>query len=806
MTSQDALLIQGTYNTLYNAITQPDRKFVVTHYFLDEWVPLLGPSLAWLVVALRQRCFWNKRHDWCIVDKATLARDTAMQERTIERCLKKPFSDWFIIDVTHRYRYRTDLGKKVRDKNRYHMLLDEPLSPRHQIGLTRLLRQMIPANMEPLDAALVTLQTLLSLPHLTDKISYTGKIDKHLPRRTILELVEEVLGVDLLDHAADERLTLIDHSCAQLYNKIVQPNKIYVGWQYFRLNWLEHLGHSLAWMIIYLRRRCYWDEKSGELRDSCRLFKKDLAAAIGQTPRNLANLMDNDYISLFFTCPTPDDPDYPLEAGDNASRKGPTFYHVRMVDEPLTPADQAYMAAELRRRLQGEFFGADLENGQLNLFPIIDQASNRQNFAYGHVEENLPVRQTKKSRVGNDQSEEKSASEAKKSRSGDGEKEDLSGRWRQKSRLDETKTENLSLRRQQKEQIFPNEEEDLSGRWQKQDRPDPDNVKAEKLSDRSEAVDQEQNTQIEIMSDRWGKESQADDQARERMSVSQSKKSRLDVQEKEKMSQHVIDITRKNVVTLKDSLILSESKKQPQQQKPAAAALKEILDKLEIQEPVRSRLLTDPEITDIKVRAWALYAETQSGLLKPKSYVIKRLLAHDVPPEDFIDFARLDEVTWTLFEDIAQALYLGQGMDVEFPPDLMEIFIKWADIYNDMDPTETRYHLTHTLAKMAEPKDVTVETASQLDQEVDWGRQVWRLTLDQLRLKLTKSVFDTWLRQTYVLTYRQDRLVIGVQNDYAKDWLENRLIEIIERALTNVVGEPIAVEFAVQNQPQRHID
>ncbi|HXV97753.1 MAG TPA: hypothetical protein VEC93_04955, partial [Anaerolineae bacterium] len=318
-------------------------------------MPLLGPSLAWLVVALRQRCFWNKRHDWCIVDKATLARDAAMQERTIERCMQKPFSDWFIIDVSHRYRYRTDLGKKVRDKNRYHMLLDEPLSPRHQIGLTHLLRQTIPANMEPLDAALVTLQTLLSLPHLTDKISYKGKIDKNLPRRSVLELVEEVLGVDLADHATDERLTLIDHSCAQLYNKIVQPNKIYVGWQYFRLNWLEHLGHSLAWMIIYLRRRCYWDEKSGELRDSCRLFKKDLAAAIGQTPRNLANLMDNDYIPLFFTCPTPDDPDYPLEAGDNASRKGPTLYHVRMVDEPLTPADQAYMATELRRRLQGEF-------------------------------------------------------------------------------------------------------------------------------------------------------------------------------------------------------------------------------------------------------------------------------------------------------------------------------------------------------------------------------------------------------------------------------------------------------------------
>ncbi|HXV44789.1 MAG TPA: hypothetical protein VEC96_17130, partial [Anaerolineae bacterium] len=309
MPGQDKLLhLQGVYNTLYNATTRPDFRFVISRYFIDEWVPLLGPSLAWLIVGLRQQCFWNRRRDWCILDKATLARETALDERTIERCFKKPFSNWFLVDISHRYQYRTQLGKKVRDKNRYQLLLDEPLSPRHQIGLAALLRQLTPAQTEPLAAALAALDALLVLPHLTDKIAYTGPVTHPIQRRTVMEVVADTLGINLADSAGDERIILLDQRCSELYNLIVQPNKIYVGWQYFRLEWVRLLGHALAWVIIYLRRHCFWDEAAGELRDTLTLYKKDLATAINQTPRNLANLMDHPHASLFFTVAHPIDP------------------------------------------------------------------------------------------------------------------------------------------------------------------------------------------------------------------------------------------------------------------------------------------------------------------------------------------------------------------------------------------------------------------------------------------------------------------------------------------------------------------
>ncbi len=663
---KQTLHLQGVYNTLYNATTRPDFKFAVTRYFIDEWLPLLGPSMAWLIVGLRQQCFWNQRRDWCIVDKATLARETALDERTIERCLKKPLSRWFVVEITHRYRYRSQIGKKVRDKNRYHLLLDEPLSPRHQIGLANLLRQTLPEKAEPLDAGLAAVQAILALPHLTDKISYTGKIPKDLPRQTILELVEDALNIRLSDYAADERVAELDRRCAKLYNLIVQPNKIYVGWQYFRLTWVGLLGHALAWLVIYMRRHCFWDETSGELRDHFTAYKKDLAGAIGQTTRNLANLMENPHAPLFFTTPEAE------EANANRSRNQPTSYKIRLVDEPLTPADQQQVALELRQRLEGDAFGRDVENGQLNLFPILDRLSGRQNFAYGQVSEN--------------------------------------------------------------------------------------------------------------------------------MSASETKDRRLDGASPEKMPQHETQSNGKNVATLNDSLELINSKEIQKQQNGSVVVeirgVELLLQDLSVQEPTRSKILAIPGITVAKIGAWFLYAETQPGLFDPRSYVIKRLLANDAPPPEFLAFARLDDATWRLFETVAERLRLGQPSPTTVAPEFVETFVNWAQVYANLAPAET-YHLLTSEQPELPPLDSSDRKPSAIDSGLTLARDRWQATLAQLRLQMTKQTFDNWLKQTEVLAIQDGEFVIDAKNAYAKEWLENRLVKSIERTLTGVVGRPMTVRFVL---------
>jgi chromosomal replication initiator protein len=79
--------------------------------------------------------------------------------------------------------------------------------------------------------------------------------------------------------------------------------------------------------------------------------------------------------------------------------------------------------------------------------------------------------------------------------------------------------------------------------------------------------------------------------------------------------------------------------------------------------------------------------------------------------------------------------------------------------------------------------------------------QVWQAALGELQLQLTKSTFDTWLRDTDYLSYEDGVFVIGVENAYAKDWLENRLLSTIKRTLTGIAGRATEVRFVVWVEP-----
>lgn len=75
--------------------------------------------------------------------------------------------------------------------------------------------------------------------------------------------------------------------------------------------------------------------------------------------------------------------------------------------------------------------------------------------------------------------------------------------------------------------------------------------------------------------------------------------------------------------------------------------------------------------------------------------------------------------------------------------------------------------------------------------------QVWQAALGELQLQLTKSTYDTWLRDTSLLSHEDGLFVIGVETAYAKDWLENRLLSTIKRTLTGITGKAVEVKFTV---------
>jgi hypothetical protein len=76
---------------------------------------------------------------------------------------------------------------------------------------------------------------------------------------------------------------------------------------------------------------------------------------------------------------------------------------------------------------------------------------------------------------------------------------------------------------------------------------------------------------------------------------------------------------------------------------------------------------------------------------------------------------------------------------------------------------------------------------------------VWRTALDELKLQLTGATFDTWLRRSSAVAFEGDMLVVGVQNEYAQDWLTHRLAEMVQRTLTGIAGRAMAVRFVAQS-------
>jgi chromosomal replication initiator protein len=78
---------------------------------------------------------------------------------------------------------------------------------------------------------------------------------------------------------------------------------------------------------------------------------------------------------------------------------------------------------------------------------------------------------------------------------------------------------------------------------------------------------------------------------------------------------------------------------------------------------------------------------------------------------------------------------------------------------------------------------------------------VWQAALGELQLQMTKATFDTWVKQTHVVAYEDGTFIIGAQNGFAIDWLENRLHATIQRTLTNILNRSVEVRYVVQSPP-----
>ena len=86
------------------------------------------------------------------------------------------------------------------------------------------------------------------------------------------------------------------------------------------------------------------------------------------------------------------------------------------------------------------------------------------------------------------------------------------------------------------------------------------------------------------------------------------------------------------------------------------------------------------------------------------------------------------------------------------------------------------------------------------------AEQAWQAALGQLQMEMPKATFDTWVRGSELVTYEDGAFIIGVQNAYARDWLDGRLSSTATRLLTGLMNRTVEVRFVVWQNPTSPIE
>lgn len=76
-------------------------------------------------------------------------------------------------------------------------------------------------------------------------------------------------------------------------------------------------------------------------------------------------------------------------------------------------------------------------------------------------------------------------------------------------------------------------------------------------------------------------------------------------------------------------------------------------------------------------------------------------------------------------------------------------------------------------------------------------QQLWNSALSQIELELSRVNFNTWFKNTRIIDYKDGDVIIGVPNEFVKDWLNQKYHKFILRILRTIHEGVRSVSFSV---------
>ena len=208
----------------------------------------------------------------------------------------------------------------------------------------------------------------------------------------------------------------------------------------------------------------------------------------------------------------------------------------------------------------------------------------------------------------------------------------------------------------------------------------------------------------------------------------------------------------------------------------------------------REKLLMSPLVEKFAFVGWMLFALTIPKIEYPTLFALKRV-GEGMPPDAYMKLAQIS------LEDISDIL---TGRSEEKPRGLEKevVDLRKGKAYLRLKELGA---ISSVFAAKAEERFDRIQAGSETsggsDQSIrvqdKAGLKVWHAARGQLQIELSKAIYDTWVRDVELSEFDGDELVLGAANNYARDWLTDRLKSTVERIVTGILGKEIDVRFVV---------
>ncbi|TSC94898.1 MAG: chromosomal replication initiator protein [Candidatus Berkelbacteria bacterium Athens1014_28] len=85
------------------------------------------------------------------------------------------------------------------------------------------------------------------------------------------------------------------------------------------------------------------------------------------------------------------------------------------------------------------------------------------------------------------------------------------------------------------------------------------------------------------------------------------------------------------------------------------------------------------------------------------------------------------------------------------------------------------------------------------------NEELWQAVLGEIELSISRAQFITWFKDTVILSNESGKVVVGVPNGFAKEWLENKFNANIVKAIRNFQEDVRELSCMIYNPQEKNM-